>query len=83
MIVPDIRTAAVTNKAFAFTFFGERGIPYAVHSNVTLSASEWGKTDIVPLQKGETNGVFLFEVTVPLSGGQHTGFYRVRSKDAE
>jgi len=77
VIRPDIRTATATNNTFAFTFHGERGIPYTIYSNAALSAWGWAPMATVPQERGETNGVFRFEATVFPPFGQHSGFYRV------
>jgi uncharacterized repeat protein (TIGR02543 family) len=77
VIRPDIRTASATNNAFAFTFLGERGIPYTVYSNATLNAWGWAPMTTVAQNTGETNGVFRFEAIVLPPTGQRSGFYRV------
>ncbi len=77
VLPPEIRTVAFTNNVVAFTFFGERGIPYVIYSNATLNAAGWALMDIKPMQSGETNGVFLFDTLVLPPVGQKSGFYRV------
>ena len=77
VISPDIRTTAATNNVFTFTFLGERGIPYTIFSNATLSASGWAPMAIVPQNMGETNGGFRFETIALPPVGQRSGFYRV------
>ena len=77
VITPDIRTAVVTNNLFAFTFLGERGIPYIIYSNATLNAWGWAPMETVPQEEGETNGVFRFDTIVFPPLGQCSGFYRV------
>ena len=81
-ITPDIRTTAATNNVFSFTFLGERGIPYTVYSNSTLSASGWSPMDVVPRMVSETNGVFLFESIVFPPADRRSGFYRVIGGDS-
>ncbi len=76
-ITPDIRTTASTDNAFTFTFLGERGIPYTVYSNATLSATGWAPMSIVPQDMGETNGVFSFKSLIDLPAGQKSGFFRI------
>jgi hypothetical protein len=78
VIRPDVRTVSATNNTFVLTFLGERGIPYTVFSNATLSALGWRPLDIVPQATGETNGVFRFETVVHPPVGQRSGFYRVK-----
>jgi len=77
VIAPDIRSTAATNNVFAFTFWGERGIPYTVYSNATLDAWGWAPMDIVPQEAGETNGLFRFNSVIVPPAGQSAGFYRI------
>jgi len=81
-ITPDIRTTAATNSVFAFTFLGERGISYTVYSNATLNASGWVPMTVLPQQRGETNGIFLFEAIILPPVGHRSGFYRVIGGDS-
>jgi uncharacterized repeat protein (TIGR02543 family) len=81
-ITPDIRTTDATNSVFAFTFLGERGIPYTVYSNATLNASGWVPMLVMPQQRGETNGIFLFETIVFPPIGQRSGFYKIIGGDS-
>ena len=80
-ITPDIHTTANVGSQFKFKFWGERGIPYTVYSNATLSVSGWAPMDIEPVEIGETNGVFQYEATVVPPEDQTTGFYRVLGGD--
>ncbi len=83
VIRPDIRTMAATNNTFAFTFLGERGIPYTVYSNATLNAWGWMPMAIEPQVRGETNGVFRFEALVAQYMGLGSCFYRVCVTNAQ
>jgi len=83
VITPDILTTAATNSAFAFTFLGERGIPYTVYSNATLTAEGWRPMPIEPQEVGETNGVFRFETILIRPSGASKMFYRVRGNTLE
>jgi hypothetical protein len=74
---PDIRGVAATDGLFGISFLGERGIPYTVYSNATLEASGWAPMAVVPLNMGETNGVFRFLATAAPDRGQKACFYRM------
>jgi hypothetical protein len=77
VITPDIHAVAAADGLFGISFLGERGIPYTVYSNATLEASGWAPMAVVPLNMGETNGVFRFLVTVDPDSGQKACFYRM------
>ncbi len=78
VISPDIHAVAAAGGLFGISFLGERGIPYTVYSNATLSESGWAPMAVVPQEQGETNGVFRFLATVVPNAGQQSCFYRMR-----
>ena len=79
VISPDIYAVAEANGLFTVRFLGERGIPYTIYSNATLSVTGWAPMALLPLNMGETNGLFIFESNIVPHVGQPTGFYRLSS----
>ncbi len=77
VIRPDIQTANLDTSLLTLSFLGERGIPYTVYSNATLSSIGWEPMALDPEEKGETNGLFRFEAIIAPNPGQPSCFYRV------
>lgn len=76
-LAPNIVSTVATNSHMCFSFVGERGIPYIVQTNATLTTSDWG--DLLsgfPEYSGETNGLHRFVVN-PAGMEQEIMFYRV------
>ncbi len=76
-IAPNILTAVPEGNALALTFWGERGIPYTVYSNASLSVTGWAPMDVVPYELSETNGLFWFEALITPPIDLPACFYRV------
>jgi formylglycine-generating enzyme required for sulfatase activity len=77
VIRPDIQTANLDTNLFTLSFLGERGIPYTIYSNATLSSFGWEPMALEPQEKGETNGLFRFEAVIAPNPAQPACFYRV------
>jgi len=77
VISPDILSVAATNNALALIFQGERGIPYTVYSNATLSESGWAPMSIALQEIGEANGMWSFEASLLTPTGGSKMFYRI------
>ncbi len=76
-LAPNIVSTVATNSHMRFSFVGERGIPYIVQTNATLTPSGWGDLlSVLPEYVSETNGIHRFEVS-PGFLGQGQMFYRV------